>query len=309
MFRAIKNGNLKEVQRLVTQDPHILQAHPENKYLPIFWACGLNRGTPNLEVLVYIIEHADVNDQDDHGNTILDYLMKKECDQGILDTLCASSKILDLGIKNQYIMLKSTMKGIKVSYRVITAFHGACVNGCYQNVKYVLHHRDRFTNFDIEALSQSYDTSLSLAVHGGYHQIVQLLIAHGANINVVNYCHNNLLHQAVISRNIDLVRYFVEQNFNVYVKNNKGEIPVSLSLRNYPIFKYLLDQTDQIPDSNLLIDASKDLTDIEVIKLLLSRGVDPNSRDPRNGYTPLYYICLNFMGYTYYDDHQCLETH
>jgi hypothetical protein len=48
MFHAIKNGDLKKVQRLVTQNPDILTSCPEIKYLP------------NLEVLAYIIEHINI---------------------------------------------------------------------------------------------------------------------------------------------------------------------------------------------------------------------------------------------------------
>lgn len=303
MFHAIKNGNLQEVQRLVIQDANILIAHPETKYLPIFWACK----SPNLEVLAYIVEHTDVNVQDDHGNTIWHHLMKKECDQAILDTLCASSKVLDIGIKNSNIFLKTSMPGIKVMYTLMTALHCACVNGRYQNIKYLLDHQDRFTNFDIEIRTRYQDTPLSLAVYRGHQDIGHLLIANGANINVINSYGNSLLHQAVISRHMALVTYFVQQNFNIYAKNNKGDTPLSLSIQNYPIFKYLFDRFDQIPDSNLLINAFKVPTDIEVIKLLLSRGVDPNVQDRYNGFTPLHYICDNSMGYTHYDDHECLE--
>jgi ankyrin repeat protein len=51
---------------------------------------------------------------------------------------------------------------------------------------------------------------LIVVVYRGHYEIAKLLIAHCADINVINFYDDNLLHQAVISENMTLVKYFVK---------------------------------------------------------------------------------------------------
>lgn len=294
MFHAIKRGDLAEVHRLIEKDPNCLQSRPDSGYLPLHWACGIHNGSiaiknPNLEILAYLIEHTDINIKDTYHNTPWVYLMSKRTDSSILDVFLQSTKAIDMGLTTCNVFLKSLSPLIKGNFRYITPFHCACINGVYDNVKYVLEHRDRFDNFDIDFSHDYLSSPLHNVVSRGYLDIMHLLIEAGARLDIIDERNDTLLHSAVHSNRINMVKYFVERHFDIYGENNQGDTALSLSIKNSEIIQYLLSQDPRIPNCMVLIEAVQ-IRSFEVSKLLLNRGVDINGCDDK-GWTPLHYAC------------------
>jgi ankyrin repeat protein len=100
------------------------------------------------------------------------------------------------------------------------------------------------------------------------------------------------LHDAVRGDNLDIVSYFVERRFDIHAENDGGNTPLSLSLHNNKIVRYLLDCDPRIPSTQILVLPIL-WTALDLIKMLLNHGVDPNGYD-NSGRTPLHYACCQF---------------
>jgi ankyrin repeat protein len=293
MFQAIKRGDFDEVKRL---DPGLLISRPETDYVPLHWACGIKDdrivdSNPNLEILAYIIENTDISVKDKYGNTVILYLMAQETNPAILDIFWKSNKPIDMSITKCSIYLNTSVSHIKRRYCSITPFHCACINGIVNNVKYIIDNRTHFENFDINYQGDNVDSSLSYVVKHGCLDLMYLLIEAGARLDFISHG-QTLLHKAVYSTNLDIVAYFVKRHYDIHAEDENGNSPLSLSITDNTILSYLLDHDSRIPHTKILC-TSVLLRELDIIKMLLNHGVDPNGCDEQ-GLPPLHHACRQF---------------
>lgn len=115
---------------------------------------------------------------------------------------------------------------------------------------------------DVNALSQSRETPLSLALLSYYHkEVVEQLITHGADVNATVYGGANPLMVAVGRNLVYDVQLLLANGANPNAANPRGFTAVHMA-----------------------VNGSR----TEVLKILLDYGADPNAKDSM-GYTPLFY--------------------
>ncbi|MEG4173133.1 MULTISPECIES: ankyrin repeat domain-containing protein [unclassified Microcoleus] len=85
---------------------------------------------------------------------------------------------------------------------------------------------------DINARDQYGDTPLHLAVQNNRPEIVSLLIANGAKVNVENASGNTPLHLAVQNNRPEIVSFLIANGAKVNVENASGNTPLHLAVQN-----------------------------------------------------------------------------
>jgi hypothetical protein len=100
-------------------------------------------------------------------------------------------------------------------------------------------------------------TPLHFAAFGGQPRVVEVLLAHGAEINraAANEFANSPLQVALLTRQPDVVRVLIEHGADVSFKQSEGFMP---------------------------LHEAAQLGDAESVRLLLDAGADPNVRTPPN---------------------------
>ena len=111
---------------------------------------------------------------------------------------------------------------------------------------------DFLKNYDIEFMDKKGNNCLKYAIDNYLtnkkdtpnFNIIKLILNHGANINGVNHkTKNTLLHEAVISNNMEYVEFLVKNGAALEIKNVSRETPLfcSARLNDLRIFKFLID--------------------------------------------------------------------
>ena len=111
---------------------------------------------------------------------------------------------------------------------------------------------------------------------------------------------NNLLHSAIEYSQVEIADLLIENKINLSIQNEDGRTPLSLAIynREYKIAKLLIENVDDInaldyDGRNALyyavyggIDTKIEEDRLELINLLLTKGINPNIID-KTGRTPL----------------------
>ena len=144
---------------------------------------------------------------------------------------------------------------------------------------------------NINVIRQNY-TPLTGAAQWGHKNVVELLIAKGADVNAKNSKGDTPLHAAY---KIDIIKLFIARGANVNARNNEGNTPLHLALRG----------TDGSDIANLLITNGADINaksnegitplhiaafrgQRDIVELLIEKGANVHAKD-RVGRTPLDY--------------------
>ncbi|MES0488637.1 MAG: ankyrin repeat domain-containing protein [Leptospirales bacterium] len=96
---------------------------------------------------------------------------------------------------------------------------------------------------DLNHTDRSGDTALHLAASRGHLEVVQLLVASGANVNVQNlHRKSSPLHNAAYNGHLGIVEYLLKNNAEVDIADNSGQTPLSFAARQgkLNVFKELL---------------------------------------------------------------------
>jgi ankyrin repeat protein len=148
---------------------------------------------------------------------------------------------------------------------------------------------------------------LHLACRNGYADIVHILLQHGADVD--SRCNEDLtpLYSACFYGHTEVARQLLLHNASVNCRNKRnGYTPLLLAARNnhHDLLKVLL--ADNVDGSSSQIDGRSALHwtcyhgNIEITKLLMTRGLCcPNARDSI-GNTPLHYACQRGMSTVVY---------
>ena len=106
-----------------------------------------------------------------------------------------------------------------MNIRFKTPLYISVKNGDFNAVKIMLEH-----NGDATEIFDGGETLLYIiASRSDKHDIAELLIEHGVDINAQNRLGNTALHRAILRYNIDLVRILLENGADPYIINNSNE--------------------------------------------------------------------------------------
>ncbi len=138
-------------------------------------------------------------------------------------------------------------------------------------------------------------TQLERAVSGGSMDVIESLLAKGADINAKNRDGFSALHFAVISNRLEIARFLIAKGANTSAKDDafsKTPLHYAASQGSKKMVEFLIakgadidakDQFDYTALHEAIIQGPR-----EIIELLIAKGADINARD-NNGYTPLHY--------------------
>ncbi|KAL7293406.1 hypothetical protein TKK_0013171 [Trichogramma kaykai] len=182
-----------------------------------------------------------------------------------------------------------------------THFHVACEFGCEEVVEKFL----VAGQVDPDCrLPRTGDPALYLALRRGCRQVLELLLRHGANPNLMDAQGSTPLHLIARSRDryfgsdrLDLMRVFFEIRPTIAALQRKSEqsshdsnFPANL-FEAYKDLRFArINDLDGEGNSALHLALLADATD-EAAEFLLRRGADPNLANRGRGWTALHVLC------------------
>jgi len=209
MFDAIKEGNIKEVQRLIAQDPKVVNAH-ERKYknTPLHYAALC--GKADIATLL-LCNNADVNSRAARNNTPLHHAC-------LCDHIHVAQILIDYG---------ANVFGCKEEKS--TPLHTASAKGYTRAVRFLLDH-----GAQIDACDSGNCTPLHDAARLGYAHVSAILLNCGANINAHNWQNKTPLEYAKQEGYIDVIQLFEDWPFYQQRINKNREAILAFCMAQHP---------------------------------------------------------------------------
>jgi cytohesin len=140
----------------------------------------------------------------------------------------------------------------------------------------------------VDAADSSGSTALGEAASKGHDDVVELLIAHGASVNVRNGDTGATpLHEAAVKGHVEVVQVLLRHGADPAATDKAGATPLdeALRYRQSKVVGLLMDKTGGFSGAS----AMRQLQDavlrgqVEMVALLLEKGADPNSPTPNGG--------------------------
>ncbi|EAX97922.1 ankyrin repeat protein, putative [Trichomonas vaginalis G3] len=145
----------------------------------------------------------------------------------------------------------------------------------------------------INARNQYGYTPLHYAARDNNKKLVELLISHGADVNIIRIA-SKLLHHAIRKNYIEVAEILISHGADVNAKNQHGYIPLhyAASKNHKEIAKLFISHGADVNAKNLyeytpLHYAARE-NNKEIAELLVSNGADINAIN-KDGYTPLHH--------------------
>ncbi|KAJ5166811.1 uncharacterized protein N7482_005592 [Penicillium canariense] len=168
--------------------------------------------------------------------------------------------------------------------------HIATSNGDEDMVMLLLQHD---AGVDCRKLRQ---TPLYVAATRNHEGVARLLLQNGADIESNNfegnlYRYNTPLHIASYFGHVAMMKLLLERGANIEAENSNGNTPLIQALRGSQptAFQLLVDSHARLTragESHSILHEAALEGNVGIVRVLLDRGLDPNSRD-RTGRTPL----------------------
>ncbi|XP_048250462.1 ankyrin repeat domain-containing protein 50-like isoform X5 [Haliotis rufescens] len=171
-----------------------------------------------------------------------------------------------------------------------TDLHLACKKGDLDRLTCIL--SESLVNLNIRG--QYGRTPLMMAAEKGHRQVIDLLVTQGADVSLVDYDRNDILHVACLGGHVDLVKYVLSKKVaDINSRGHNGRTPLMKAAQkgHRQVFDLLVTQG---ADEFLVDENRNDILHfaclgghVDMVKYVLSQEVaDINSRG-HNGRTPL----------------------
>jgi ankyrin repeat protein len=251
-------------------------------------------------IALFLLDHnADVNARDKHNSTplheasgsgnldVMKLLISRRADLNALDHEGRSP--LHRAFQHQkFDSMKLLVNRDAVNVRDrsnSTLLHEASASGNFDVMELLLSH-----GADVDVHDHRGDSPLHRAFHHQNFDAVKILVNRGA-VNVCDRSNSTLLHEAAGSGNIDIIRLLLDRDADVNVLDRCGDSPLHKAFRYHDAVKLLVDRGADVnarnkSNSTPLHEASGS-GNRDVMELLLSLGADINAQDHR-GVTPLH---------------------
>jgi ankyrin repeat protein len=137
----------------------------------------------------------------------------------------------------------------------------------------------------LESYFRNTNTPLHYAADRGHKDIVELLIAKGADINAKNNDGQTPLHYAVEKGHNDIAELFIADGADINAKNNEGQtlVDIAVNQNRSEVVKLLVAK-----GANISIHAAARIGDLVIVENLIQKGTDLNTKDA-SGRTALHY--------------------
>lgn len=245
---AVQAG-LKEVLTIEQVGPIINNRFCDEGRSPMHLACDLN----HLDILEKcVLVGGDLSLQDENGDTVLHYAVRKKSKQ-LVDFVSENMSKNDLNIKNTSgeTALHVAIEMKKINFAKMLIEKGCSLETC-SKIGYPIHYALKFTDsqFTSYLLSKSSDqVALVCAKHKSLPihwcrsaEDVRLLIENGSQIVYSSQTCDTPLHIMVIKDRLDAAIGMIFQHADVNVKGKNGYTPLHLAVQNdnYMLVKMLL---------------------------------------------------------------------
>ena len=229
-------------------------------------------------------------------HTISSFDTLKETENYIIDKTLNFSKEYDY-IDNE-LMQVSAYGHFEVVKKLLEEY-GADASYVYEQEKY---HCEQYDE-DSEKSHDKHESNeisgvsaLTLAVSSGHTKIVELLIDHGANLNVVDRFGVNLLEESIKKDYLDIFKILLDK------PEFKGDIQdyfkIALKNHSYEIAKFLLEEKEvNVNFKNgktalhMLFGGYREIKNLQIIDLILDNGCGINSICSKYNSTALHHAC------------------
>ena len=254
IFDAVRENSLSKVKALLKGGEDVDRRTPSGSTPLMFAADG-----GNAEIARYLIkEGADVNAGNGMNNTALIFAATKG----------HANIAADLLRKKADVNARNLSRGDALIYAVI---HNKA-----DVVRILLK-----SGADIDRTYDDGKTALIAAVAEGNEGIARQLIARGAEIDAADRNGVTALMVASIKGQAEMVDAFIKAGADVHIKDKNGETALdkAVAANRLPIVKRLADAAGRTGREQALFAAAGN-GNMEIVKLLLTRGVDVNSAGP-----------------------------
>jgi len=170
------------------------------------------------------------------------------------------------------------------------SIHKAAFNG---NIEAVKQHLAAGTDMNAEPVDPPFGTPFVLAVHSGHKEIVELLIAEGADVNLKDQFDSTPLHEAVTGGHKDIAELLIANGADVNAKNDNDGTPLRDAAEggHKEIAELLIAEGADVNAKGGIaggtpLHGAVTFSHKEIVELLIAKGADVNVKDG-DGDTPL----------------------
>ncbi|KAJ5076380.1 ankyrin repeat ph and sec7 domain containing protein secg-related [Anaeramoeba ignava] len=289
-------NSLEIIKYLISKGVNINDRNNEDE-TPLHLACRYQQNENSFEIIKYLIENnADMKAKTKWDDTILHYVCRYQQHEKLLEII-------------QYLI----SKGVNINDRNNedeTPLHLACRyqqnENSFEIIKYLIEN-----NADMKAKTKWDDTILHYICRYQQHEklleIIQYLLSKGATqtINSKNIHYETPLHyvcQYKQSKNsFEIMKYLISKGADTNISTVKGQTPLHYACR-YNLIENIKLLVENGSDINKISTQNETVlhyvcryqqneNSLEIIKYLISKGVDLNVQTKENYETPLNYAC------------------
>ena len=281
VLEAAAEGNINVVRQAIAKGAN-LNVKDEDGETPLLWAAMF--GHKEVAELL-IVKGADVNAMTNGGKTPLDVANKIESwDTSKVEA--AKNKISGLLLEN----------GAKTGWNIKMVKRSIQVAAKTGDIKWVKQHLE--DGMDVNAVGQAIQyprvaqsdaawTSLHWAALEGHKEIVELLIAKGATVDVKKTDGWTPLHEATRKGHKEIVELLIAKGADANAMTYDGETALNLSEGKIDI-ESILNQAGGKAGIGISIWKAAAEGNIEAIKQHIAAGTDVNAILKMGGWTPLH---------------------
>lgn len=244
LHQAAMNGNLDIVKFLVANgaDIHAIDFKDE---------------TPLIDVIKSYINYRNIKNKNSYIK-IIEFLISNGADSNLLEILKSDTMGSPVGVSNgNDVRRNSQAEIVKLLIDNGGDINEKDVNGITPLIMALKNEN----NGVIELLiSRGADTNvlnnwdkteaLEFAASGGYKNIVELLVNHGANIGNKDKYEYTPLHSAAASGSKETVEYLLSKGADINARNNFGDMPLSIAIQVSQTGRYLPEAQDNVSYCN-----------------------------------------------------------